>query len=124
MMPLRVFAGDRQCCRRSLQRPHAQAGPGFGNGDRDRTAAGAEIGDRAGSIRRQPGQRQLDQQFGLRARDQYRRRDREQKPEELALAEQISDRLARRPRRDQALDFSGLHGIELAFAMREQGGAR
>ena len=64
-------------------------------GEGDGAAAGAQIGERASSIRWQSFQCQLDQQFGFRARDQGVRRDFQFQRPELAPTEQVRNRLSR-----------------------------
>ena len=80
-----------------LDRQHLGAGPARGDRAGDGAAAGAEVGDHrlraAGAAPRAPTRPAPPS----RARDQHVGRDREPEPVELLPAEQVLERLARRP---------------------------
>ena len=95
-----------------------------GDGERDRAAAGAEVGDARCRVDRNPRQGQLDQQLGLRTRDQGGRADFQfQGPEPLG-AGQVGDRLTGAAARDQVEEARHHRRIDRVPRMREQPAAR
>lgn len=80
----------------------------------------ADVDDhRAGALRLRRGDRQLDQRFGLRARDQHVRRHVESSVVERALAEDVGHRLTGGAAFDQRGEAGLLRGGQFAFRMRD-----
>ncbi|MNT56098.1 hypothetical protein D3C72_1933780 [compost metagenome] len=98
--------------------------PLAGQGQRDGAAAGTEVGQLQRAVRWQAVQRQLHQQFGLRARNQGGRVDLQVQGPETTTTSQVSHRLAREATTQQGLESGPLGGRQRIGGMREQPAAR
>ncbi len=96
-MPCTVRLRDGQRGGVTVGRHHSPSGPCGRERDRHRTASGAEIRRRdiIGIV--DDFQCGGNQDFGIRARDEHRRRHGQRKRPELALAEEIRGRFTRTP---------------------------
>ena len=93
-----------------------------GNGERDGTRAGAQIGNAEFDTEGDAGQRKFDQQFGFGTRDQHIRRHQQIECPEAAMANQVGDRLAALARFHQRLVFVEMRLIGNEIGMAEQPG--
>jgi len=94
------------------------------NGDGDDAAAGAEVQHLGGIAVFEAIERALDQQLGIRARDQHRRRNPEQASEEFTLTEQVGHRLAGQAARGQIGQHGARVGRQRVGVLRDQLHAR
>ena len=118
--PLRIAPRDFERGDTGVDRDHPRAWPFLGQGQRDRAAAGAEIGHRSSLVRGDALQGEFDQQLGFRAGDQRRRRYFEIEAPEAAAAEQICDRLTGSTAFDQRFEARGRSAIDQAVGIGEQ----
>jgi hypothetical protein len=102
-----------------FDRDHARARPVALDRKRHRARPGAEIEHARSCGGRNSLEREINEQFSLRARDQHRRSDRQRQAIELAPPDDVGDRFAGAPARDHLgearLDF----GRKLALALRD-----
>ena len=89
----------------------ARLGPLEGEGDGEDAAPGAGVEDRAG--RGRGGAGHLDDGLGLAAGDEGARVDAERAPQELPLAEEVLERLAGGPTRDERAEPRGVVRVRL-----------
>ena len=89
---------------------------------RDRTAAGAKIGDADGAFRRQSLQGRFHQSFGVRPRDQGVGGDAQAQAPEAPFADQMRHRHAAHTRFDQGIETFDVRRINGIVRMREQPG--
>jgi hypothetical protein len=92
--PAGIVAGHRNCLKRQVDRSNLRRRAFQGQRNGDDAGAGAEIKDSRRRHTVQLFQRQFDQNFGFRARNQYIGRDLENPAAEFRLADQIGQRFA------------------------------
>ena len=117
-----IGAGDVERARAGVEGAHAHVRAAVGNRDGDGAAAGAHVEQRR--IWRQPFERQLDQQFGVGARDQHGVADGEIEAVEFAPADDVGDRLAGHAARDQRAQELRFGASDGPLRLRDQADAR
>ena len=95
-----------------------------GERQRDRAAAGAEIGDLRGGVGRKPCQRQFDQQFSFGPRNQHRGGNQKLAAIEVRRAQKIGQWLAAGATFDEGIESGGLPGRQGALRMGDKIGMR
>ena len=117
-----ILARDMQRRRACIRSQHARQRTLAGDGQRDRTGAGAQIGDPHGPVHGYALQRELHQQLGFRARDKDVAGNFQIERPESAMTEQIGDRLAALPRFHQLAKARFDGRIRKLVGMRVQPG--
>lgn len=110
--PRRVRTRDRERVGRDVGREHARQRPLARKRERDRARSCSEVGDGKRLSARQAREREFDEPFRFRTRDQDRGRDHEVEGPERAMPEQVGDR-------DPALAF-GDRALERRTLLRRR----